>query len=68
MKVRLIKMNKECKVEYSILTLEITGTRKELNSYMDWIGATIEMEDIKNYNFDITDFCPEHGSNDDLHN
>ena len=60
-------MSEECKVEYSTLTLEVTGTRKELETYLEFFGATIEMEDIKNYDWEITDFCPEHGNIDDLH-
>ena len=31
-------MSKECKVEYSTLTLEVTGARKELEGLLDKLG------------------------------
>lgn len=54
-------MSKECKVEYSTLTLEVTGARKELERLLDKLGK------FQFDNFEITDFCPEHGNIDDLH-
>ena len=66
-------MSEECKVEYSTLTLEVTGARKELESLLDIIADTKKISEFVKLgkfqfdNFEITDFCPEHGNIDDLH-
>jgi len=40
--------------EHKHLTMCITGTKKELETYLEFFGATVEMEDIKNFDWEIS--------------
>ena len=40
--------------EDSLLTMWITGTKKELETYLGFFGATVEMEDITNFDWEIS--------------
>lgn len=40
--------------EDSLLTMRITGSKKELETYLGFFGATVKMEDIKNFDWTIS--------------
>ena len=48
--------------EDSLLTMRITGTKKELETYLGFFGATVKMEDIKNFDWTIINASSFSGS------
>ena len=55
-------MKEECKIEYSLLTLEVTGTRKKLERLLK---ETLIMGLGADADWELQDRCPEHGRVDD---
>lgn len=57
-------MKEECKIEYSLLTLEVTGTRKKLERLLK---ETLIMGLGADADWELQDVCPIHGkfSNDE---
>jgi len=62
-------MKKKCKVEHSLLTLELTGSRKQLIDLvelpimigMETAGWNAKWNPFENFKYEIHDRCPNHG-------